>query len=101
MPRVDALPLFMPVPVRLTVTCMSPKMHSGNQNDPFTFDFPRAPKLTEINISVVLSTTINAETFKFDLLDNLGLVGGFGLHKANHLNSQLEDGVTTEVSPLQ
>jgi len=79
-PAMDCIPLFRPIPVRIRVVCRSKPLPISAANQPEAFDFPRNPKLSEIDLNLYLESYIRSSktSAKRKVKNDLGLQAGFG-----------------------
>jgi len=78
LPKVDAFPLFTRIPCRIQVTCSSKQLPPASSQDPTSFTFPRAPKMTDIQLELSQHCRVRAKGHRFNFNENQGLLGGFG-----------------------
>ena len=78
-----SLPLFKPIPIRIKVTCRSKPLPLSAANDPKSFEFPRNPKVTDIDFTLRtrlrLSYRRGLTSVTRVIEDDMGLQAGFGL----------------------
>jgi len=92
LPKVDSFPLFTRIPCRIKITCSSKQLPSTSSLDPNTFTFPRAPKMSDIELELSQHCRIRARGHRRTFNEKLGLLGGFGTldHLENILSERSE-----------
>ncbi|KIJ47887.1 hypothetical protein M422DRAFT_778016 [Sphaerobolus stellatus SS14] len=79
LPDIPQIPLFRIIPIRLRIRSRSKQLPHSMANNPTAFDFPRNPKLSEMQLMFKRFATVSTSTgAKRTVEDDLGLQAGFG-----------------------
>ncbi|KAF8574463.1 hypothetical protein K439DRAFT_1642183 [Ramaria rubella] len=85
MPKLAAIPLFQPIPIRIRIVCTSKPFPRSASNQADTFEFPRCPKVTDIDLNLRQTCNVVVGNDHRKCTDQLGLQAGFGLPDERHL----------------
>ncbi|KIJ47894.1 hypothetical protein M422DRAFT_248482 [Sphaerobolus stellatus SS14] len=80
LPSMPSIPLFKPIPINLKVTCRSKSLPLSAANNPRSFEYPRNPKVSDIDFILYSRLTIKHSTQVTRVIEEeIGHQAGFGL----------------------
>ena len=99
MPKLAVIPLFRPIPVRLRIICTSKPLPRSATDNPDKFEFPRNPKLADVDLTLRQVCNVTARCHRRQCTDYLGLQAGFGLPDDKGLRATWGNQIQTSVTP--
>ncbi|KIJ47892.1 hypothetical protein M422DRAFT_248480 [Sphaerobolus stellatus SS14] len=79
LPTMPTIPLFKPIPIKIKVTCRSKPLPISAADDPASFEFPRNPKVSDVDLTLHQRVKVKQKFATQVIEDDLGLQAGFGL----------------------